>query len=83
MAEDQNQVGKRFRSEGGVIRTPEQVVSTLEKQAPYAVKPNAMPILSYFAHKGITNPVMHASMLAYTEIRVATVEDFDAIFKDH
>lgn len=83
MTEDPKQVGRRYRGEGAPLRTPEDVVEVMEQQAPYAAKPGAIPIAAYFSHKGITNPVMHASMLAYTKIRVATVEDFDAIFKDH
>ena len=83
MAEDPNQVGRRFRGEGAPSRTPQDVADTLALQAPYAKKPGAMPIASYFSHKGVTNPVMQASMLAHTKIRVATVEDFDKIFADH
>lgn len=83
MPEETKQVGRRYRGEGAVLRTPEEAAAEAAERAPFASKPDAMPIAAYFSHKGITNPVMHASMLAYTKIRVATVEDFDAIFADH
>ena len=83
MPEDTKQVGQRYRGEGAVLRTPQDVADTMAEQAPYAAKPGAMSLLAYFAHKGVTNPVMQASMAAYTKIRVATPEDFDVIFANH
>jgi hypothetical protein len=83
MPEDSKQVGRRYRGEGAPLTTPEDVADAAAKQAPYAAKQDAMPIVAYFAHKGIDNPIMQASMLAFTTIRVATAEDFDAIFEKH
>jgi hypothetical protein len=82
MPEDNKQVGKRFRDEGGVVGSAEDVAKVMEQQAPYAAKPGAMPIAAYFSIKGI-DAILQASMMASTPIRLATVEDFDAIFKDH
>lgn len=83
-AEPPQQVGKQYRGDAAVFRTPEQAAATQSKQAEYAKKPGAMPIQAYFAAEGfLSDPILMASMLAYTEIRTATKEDFDAIFLDH
>ena len=83
MPEEPKQVGRRYRGEGAAVRTPQDVAALLAEQAPFAAKPGAMPIASYFVHRGILDVVMQASMLAYTNIRVATPDDFDVIFQDH
>lgn len=76
-------VGRTHRGEvSPPITTPAAVVELQAKRAAYA-KPGAVDINVYFAHKGIQNPILRASMAAYTEIRTATVEDFDEIFAEH
>lgn len=83
MADEPKQVGRRWRGDSAVLRSSEDVADEAAEQAQYRDKPGAVPLLAYFGFKDITNPVMQASMSAYTKIRIATVEDFDAIFKDH
>lgn len=83
MADDDKQVGRRYRGDSPVLRTPEVAAAISKERASYAKKPGAMPIAAYFSVRGISSPIMQASMLAYTVVRDATAEDFDAIFEKH
>ncbi len=65
------------------ITTPEAVASLQATRAKYAGKPGAVSIQVYFAVNRIDNVILQASMLAYTEIRMALPEDFDEIFAKH
>ena len=83
MSDEPKQVGRRYRGEGAVLHSPEDVAETNKVRADYATKPGAVPIAAYFSTRGIDNPIMQASMLAFTVVRVATEDDFDAIFATH
>lgn len=61
------------------IRSAESVKQDVDAQKPYD-KPDAVALEVYFAVKGIRNPVSQAGMRAYTNIKRATVADWDAIF---
>lgn len=77
-------LGRTYRDEGSApIRTPSMVSAVQAKRAEYERKPNAVGIQVYFVARGINNPIEQASMLAYTDIRTAPVEDFDEIFTKH
>jgi hypothetical protein len=77
-------VGRTYRGEGAPpITTPDAVAELHAMQAPFSAKPGAMSIQVYFITKGIDNPILQASMAAYTKVRIATVEDFDEIFEEH
>lgn len=65
------------------ITTPRAIAASQALGAPYAEKAGAVAIHVYFVARGVSNPILQASMLAYTEVRVATNEDFDEIFSDH
>ena len=76
-------VGRAYRGQTShPIRTPEDVAQQREEQKKYD-KPGAVTIKVYFATRGITSPIMQASLLAFTRVHAATVEDFDAIFEKH
>ncbi len=62
-------------------RTVESVQAEADLQKEYD-KEGAIALDVYFATKGIRNPVSQAGMRAYTVIKRATVEDWDAIFKN-
>lgn len=80
----QAMVGRMYRGEAAPpVTTPEAIKSAQAAHATYAGKPNAVPIHVYFVGRGIDNPILQASMLAYTDVRVAPPEDFDEIFADH
>jgi len=64
-----------------VLKTPEMVQAEIDAQAPYN-KEGAVPLQTYCATRGMRDPVMYAGMRAYTVIERATLEDWDAIFKD-
>lgn len=77
-------VGRTYHGEmSPPITTAEAVAKTQARRAEYAGSPEAIPIHVYFVVKGHQNPILQASMLAYTDIRVATVEAFDEIFDKH
>jgi hypothetical protein len=74
------ETGKTFRGQKfPPIRTAESVQRDVDAQKPFN-KPDAVAIEVYFAVKGIRNPVSQAAMRAYTNIKRATVADWDAIF---
>ena len=75
--------GKTFKGQQFVpVKTEADVQAEIDAQKPYA-KEGAVAIETYFAMRGHRDPVMQASMLAYTKVRKATVEDFDVIFQNH
>ena len=77
-------VGRTYRGEASPpITTAEAAASLQEKRKSFSEKPGAKSLQVYFVEKGIDNPILQASMAAYTDVRMATVEDFDAIFDDH
>ncbi len=61
------------------VRSAESVKRDSDAQKPYN-KDGAIGLEVYFAMKGIRNPVQQAGMRAYTNIKRATVADWDAIF---
>ena len=76
-------IGKKYKGDSSpTFQTPEDVQAMMDAQKPYN-KEGAVEVMTYFSMRGIKNPVMQASMLAYTKVRKATPEDFDTIFKDH
>ena len=76
--------GKQYRGDvSPAITTTEQVLADMEAQAPYAAKDGAVELDIYFAQRGILDPVMRASMRAWTKIRKATLVDFDVLFTGH
>ncbi len=77
-------VGRTYRGEASPpITTLAAVEAVQAARAEHAKKPGAVDIRVYFVHKGIDNPILQASMLAYTDIRTAPVEVFDDIFTEH
>lgn len=77
-------LGRTFRGEASPpITTPEAVAAAQARSAAHAVKPGAVALQVYFVARGISNPILQASMLAYTDVRIAPVEDFDEIFVEH
>jgi hypothetical protein len=77
-------LGRTFRGEvSPPITTAEAVASARDRGAAMAAKPGAVTIQVYFVAKGFDNPILQASMLAYTDVRTATHEDFDEIFGKH
>lgn len=77
-------IGRTFRGETSPpITTPEAVAAAQARGAERASKPGAIAVQVYFVVKGIHNPILQASMLAYTDVRTATTEDFDEIFAEH
>lgn len=61
------------------IRSAESVKKDVDAQKPYD-KEGAITLDVYFSIKSIRNPVSQAGMRAYTNIKRATVADWDAIF---
>jgi hypothetical protein len=77
-------VGRAYPGEvAPPITTPEAVAKAQVKASVYAKKQDAVAIHVYFVARQIDNLILQASMLAYTDVRVATVEDFDEIFAAH
>lgn len=80
MAESGKKLGKAYKGQAFVpVKTEADVKAEMDAQKPFD-KPGAISLETYFAIKGIRNPVMQAGMRAYTTIRRATVEDWAAIF---
>ncbi len=78
------QVGRVYSGElSPPITTPRAVGDLMAERAPFAGKPGAVSIHVYFAVRHVDNPILQASMLAYTRIRDATLDDFDEIFAPH
>ena len=85
MADDQKKTaeGKTYRGQQFVpVKTADDVQKQLDADAEYA-KEGAVPIETYFAIANIRDPVMRASMLAFTLVRHATPEDWAKIFANH
>jgi hypothetical protein len=61
------------------VRSVEDVQQQADAQKLYN-KEGAVALEVYFAMKGFRNTVQQAGMRAYTSIKRATVEDWDAIF---
>lgn len=77
-------MGRTYRGETSPpITTPGAAAEVRAKQDAHAKKPDAVSIQVYFVNKGIDNPIVQASMLAYTDVRIAPIEDFDEIFVEH
>jgi hypothetical protein len=77
-------LGRTFRGETSPpVTTPEAIAEIRTMAAVHANKPEAIAIQVYFVAKGIDNPILQASMLAYTKIRTAPVGYFDEIFAAH
>lgn len=77
-------VGRTYSGEAAPpITTPQAAVESRDRRAVYAGKDGAVHLDVYFASRGIDNPILRASMAAYTDINVATHDDFDVIFARH
>ncbi len=77
-------MGRTYRGQASPpITTAEAVAKVQATQAEFATKPGAVDVRVYFAGKGIDNPILQASLLAYTDVRTATPEDFDKLFAEH
>jgi hypothetical protein len=75
--------GKTYRGQPFVpVKSPGDVQEQLDADAVYA-KEGTVSIETYFAVAGVRDPVMKASMLAFTLVRHATVEDWAKIFAKH
>lgn len=82
MAAD-DKLGKQYRGQQFVpVKTPEQVAEDQAIQAEYSGD-GAIALEVYFSMRGIVNPVMQASMRAFTRVQKATPADWDEIFKVH
>lgn len=77
-------IGRTYRGEAAVpITTSAAVAAAMTARVALGSKPGAVPIHVYFVGRGIDNPILQASMLAYTDVRIAPPEDFDEIFVGH
>lgn len=77
-------LGKTYRGQAFVpVKTSGEAAAERAEARPYETKPGAIKLDAYFGLRKVRDPVMQASMRAYTKIRVATPEDFDEIFKNH
>lgn len=77
-------VGRTYRGETSPpITTPAEVAQARAENNKYAKEPGAVPVHVYFVARDITNPILQASLLAYTSVRTATLEAFDALFTEH
>lgn len=80
--DDKPPMGKQFRGQAFVpIKTEDDVLEEQEAQVPFA-SPDAVPLATYFAVRGIRNPVDQAARKAYTKVRNATLDAWDTIFTD-
>jgi hypothetical protein len=74
-------VGKQYRGQQfPPITTEEEVAKQLEEQKPY-LKEGAISFVTYCGLRNHRDPVLVAAMGAFTNIRMATPEDWDAIFE--
>lgn len=77
-------VGRTYSGETSPpITTPRAATEVRDRRAGYASKEGAVPLNVYFASRGIDNPILKASMASYTDIHLATLDDFDKIFRQH
>ena len=77
-------VGRTYRGEvSPPITTPEAVAALQVTRAEHARKPGAVDLHVYFVVRGIGNPILQASMSAYTDVRTAPIEVFDRLFAEH
>ena len=78
-----DKVGKSYKGQQfPPVKTVEDVQVEIDAQKPFA-KEGAISIETYFAIRGHRDPVLQASMLAFTLVRRATPDDFDTIFVKH
>ncbi len=83
MSDDDVKLGKSYKGQQFVpVKTPEQVAADQALQEPYN-EPGAVPLTTYFAMRGITNPVAQAGMRAYTKVQKATPSAWDQIFETY
>lgn len=76
-------VGRQFPGQQHyAVTLPEAEASRIALQKQYDVD-GAVPLNVYFSVKRIQNPVMQASMRAYTSVDRATIASWDEIFRDH
>lgn len=74
-------LGKKWSGEKfSTVRSTEDVVADRELQKQYDA-PTAIPLSVYFAKRRITDPVKQSMMEAFTKVRKATEDAFDAIFE--
>jgi hypothetical protein len=86
MAQDPPQrLGKSFRGQAHApFRTAKDVQDTIDAtKAAGGDEPGALTLVEFCSRKRITNPVMIASMRAYTKVQRAPFEKWLEIFKDH
>jgi hypothetical protein len=77
-------LGRTFKGETSPpITTPEAVAAGQARAAEHAGKAGAVALEVYFVARGHSNPILQASMRAFTDVRAATLEDFDEIFAPH
>ena len=80
MTDNSPKPGKTYKGQRFVpLRSEEAAREEAAAQVPFN-KPGAVSLEVYFAMKGLRNPVEHAGMRAYTAVRRATPQDWDAIF---
>jgi len=73
-------LGKKFQGETFVtVKSAAQVEEVAKLHETYAHE-HAVPIEAYFSIRGHNEPHMRSMLLAYTQVRKATVEAFDDIF---
>lgn len=76
-------VGRQFPGQQHyAVTLPEEETKRIELQTKYDVE-GAVAIDVYFAVRNIKDPVMKASMLAYTTVRRATMDSWDELFATH
>ena len=71
---------KTYKGQRSVqVATAETVAANMKLQAAYE-DVHAVPLSTYFALRGIKDPVFQGAMMTYTKVRRATLTAFDQIF---
>lgn len=77
-----SEVGKQYNGQKhAVLKTEEVAAQEMEQQVKFD-GPDAVDLVTYFAAKKISNPVMQAAMTAFVApITRATFDQWDKLFK--
>ena len=76
-------LGRAFKGQRFAPATSVEAIDADKGERAQYEDPDAIPLMSYLLMKGFRDPVMQASMMAFTSIRSATVKAWDEIFATH